>query len=1553
MEDFRGKHAEKKIGAVLVVGVGIGGVQASLDLAESGYKVYLVEQLPAIGGIMSQLDKTFPTNDCSMCIVSPKLVDCARHNNIDLLTYSHVEEVSGQPGHFRVKVRRKTRYVDESQCTGCGECEKVCPVSRPNEFDMNLAVRKAIYRPFPQATPNVFTIEKRGLSPCTNACPAHCNAHGYVALIRERKFDEAITLIRERIPLPGICGRVCGFCEDECNRANVEDAIRIRALKRFAAEYERKHGADKMSVTQSGRDARAPKVAIVGSGPAGLTAGYDLAHMGYQPVIFEAMSKTGGMLRVGIPEYRLPDDILDYEIDVIKRAGVEIRTNSPVGPDLTLQDLFNQGFKAIFLAIGTHTSRLLKIEGEKLEGVLHGVSFLREVNGSLALRGGNGSPALRGGKNPVKDNIVAVIGGGNTAIDAVRSALRLGAKDAFIVYRRSEAQMPVSLEELEAAEAEGITIHYLLSPVTINGKDGKVSELVCNRMKLGRPDASGRRRPVPIEGETVTFQVDVIIPALGQGVDYSLFGEASKDLALKWDLIAVDPVTLQTNLPGVFAGGDATTLSKGYVVHAIAHGHEAAVSIDRYLRGEDLRHDREFSRQTAEMPEGFFKQQFSQEAPVLDADARVSNFKEVETVLTEEQAVAEASRCLDCGVCCECFQCVQACEAKAVNHDLQDRFEELEVGAILFVPGCSLSDLSKRYQYGFGKYRGVVTSLQFERILSASGPFGGHIQRPVDGKEPKRIAFIQCVGSRDEEHHYCSSVCCMYALKEAIIAKEHEPDLNCDIFYMDIRAHGKGFDDYYDRAKQLGVTFTRCRPLKVEELKESHHLRIGYLDDEGIYKTKDFDMAVLSVGFQPRAETCELAAQFGLAVDEYGFAKTDPFDPTISSKQGMFVCGPFAEPKDIPETVMEASSASSHAMVYLAEARGTSVTEPDLPPERDVTGEPPRVGVFVCHCGKNIGGYVDVPSVAEYAATLPHVVYSTDNLYTCSSDTQESIKENIIEHHLNRVIVASCTPRTHEPLFQETIRQAGLNPHLFEMANIRDQCSWVHMLAGEAATQKSKDLVRMAVAKVSKAVPLTPIPLDVISKALVVGGGIAGMTSALALADQGYEVFLVEKSEHLGGNALKIDRDLYGHEVKAYIETVAERVKKHDLITVFTSSRLTKVDGFIGNFVSTIEPRNGNNGSGSPALRGGNGSPALCGGKEIEHGVVIVATGGSENTPDEYLYGKSEKVKTLLELSEAIGQEDFVVPETVVFIQCVGSREPEHNYCSRVCCAGAIKNAIRMKTMNPDANIFILYRDIRSYGFREKYYTQAREMGINFIRYDLENKPVVKEIPKHPPGPFKGRFFDDARFETPPCPPQGGILSGGTDSHSPLEGGQGGVLVSVYDPILAANLTIPADLLVLSSRINPNPDNDWLSQLFKVPLNSEKFFLEAHVKLKPVEFATDGVYLCGLAHYPKDIKETISQAMAAAGRAATVLSKDKINAAGKIAYVNAARCSGCGACFTVCPYNAITLDEERQIAVINEAMCKGCGACAATCRGTAIKLHGFEDDQILKVLNVV
>jgi heterodisulfide reductase subunit A len=862
-----------------------------------------------------------------------------------------------------------------------------------------------------------------------------------------------------------------------------------------------------------------------------------------------------------------------------------------------------------------------------------------------------------------------------------------------------------------------------------------------------------------------------------------------------------------------------------------------------------------------------------------------------------------------------CGICAEACPVKAIDYNQTDQTVSIEAGAVILAPGFCAYDPAGRPGLHAYAFPNVVSSLQFERILSASGPYMGRVQRPSDFRKPERIAFIQCVGSRDEQHNYCSSVCCMYAIKEAIIAKEHEADLACEVFYMDVRAHGKGFDAYYERAKELGIRFTRCRPSKIEEI-EDRRLRIGFVgEDDQRYQTRDFDLVILSVGLEPPAEARELAATFGIELNQHGFAATRPFDAVATTRDGVWVAGPFAAPKDIPETVVESSSAAARAMVALAEARGTLVTKKELVPERNVTGEPPRIGVFVCHCGRNIGSVVNVPSVAEYARRLPRVVYATDNLYTCSSDTQELIKARIQEHRLNRVIVASCSPRTHEPLFQQTIREAGLNPNLFEMANIRDQCSWVHMHEQAEATIKAKDLVRMAVAKANLIEPLGSLTLPVTQKALVVGGGVAGLTAALALADQGFPVTLVEKAPELGGNALRAGLNLEGRDIGAHVRGLIRRVKAHDKITTYTNARLESVEGFVGNFKSkvSVSVKASRAAAQHPAKGAANPAPDKL--VEVEHGVVILAAGGRESVPREYLYGKNPRVKTLLECSQLAAAEDCKVPDSVVFIQCVGSREPDHPYCSRLCCAGALKNAIRMKEKNPAARIFILYRDLRAYGFREQHYTRARELGVIFVQYDPEAAPSVREA-----------------------------ASGN---------GQALLIVGIHDKVLDADLEIEADLLVLSARVDPNPENVRLAQLFKVPLNSDGFFLEAHAKLRPVEFATDGVYMAGAAHYPKDAEESSSQALAASSRAATVLSKDTVEAGGKTAYINPARCSACGACLTVCPYNAICIDEDKEVAVINEILCKGCGACVATCKGSAPNLRGFKDEQILSVINAL
>ena len=854
-----------------------------------------------------------------------------------------------------------------------------------------------------------------------------------------------------------------------------------------------------------------------------------------------------------------------------------------------------------------------------------------------------------------------------------------------------------------------------------------------------------------------------------------------------------------------------------------------------------------------------------------------------------------------------CGTCAEVCPPKAIDYEQKDEVVRVETGAVILAPGFCLYDPVEKPEYSYGLAPNVLSSLQFERLLSASGPCMGNVVRPSDGKVPKRIAFVQCVGSRDEAHEWCSSVCCMYSLKEAIIAREHEHDVECTLFYMDIRAHGKGFDAYYERAKEMGIRFIRCRPSRIDEL-ESKSLRVGFVPeddgaDAGAYRTEDFDLVVLASGLQPPVEARALAAKFGIDLDANRFGASPAFNPVASSRPGVFLAGPFSEPKDIPETVVEASSAAAEAMTLLAERRGTLVTKVDLPPETNIAGEVPRVGVFVCHCGKNIGAYVDVPAVREYAKTLPFVVFAMDNLYTCSSDTQVIIKSKIVEHRLNRVVVASCSPRTHEPLFQQTIREQGLNVHLFEMANIRDQCSWVHMDLKREATEKSKDLVRMAVAKSRLTEPLHAETLPVTRAALVVGGGAAGMSAALTLADQGYETFLVEKSPRLGGVAAGIERNIAGHPVAGHVAGLVQRVSAHPKLTVFADSHLEKVEGFVGNFETTIAP-NSSNGKHGPARE-----PA-----KVKHGAVVLAVGAGESRPAEYLYGQNPAVVTLLELERRIASKAGVHAGTVAFIQCVGSRDADHLYCSRTCCAAAIKQATRIKERSPETNVLVIYRDIRTYGFREKAYERARELGVAFIRYDLDRKPAVA--------------------------PRG-------------KDGREGVTVTVRDPILGADLAIPADLLVLSARVDANPDNEHLSQLFKVPLNANGFFLEAHAKLRPVDFATEGVFVCGSAHYPKDTTEAITQAKAAAARAATVLARESIEAEGKTSFVRESGCEACGACVEVCPYHAVEIDPARNKAKVNDALCKGCGICAATCRSSAIDLKGFRDEQIMAVLRTV
>jgi heterodisulfide reductase subunit A len=839
-----------------------------------------------------------------------------------------------------------------------------------------------------------------------------------------------------------------------------------------------------------------------------------------------------------------------------------------------------------------------------------------------------------------------------------------------------------------------------------------------------------------------------------------------------------------------------------------------------------------------------------------------------------------------------CMACQDFCEAKAIDYEQQDEIEQVNVGAVVLAPGYEHFKPDLQKELGYDRYPNVISSMQFERLLSASGPYLGEICRESDKKHPKRIAWIQCVGSREVERNYCSSVCCMYATKEAIIAKEHAPDLDCTIFYIDMRAYGKGFDAYFERAKELGVRYVRCYPSSIKEIPATKDLKITYQNDDGDITSEEFNMVVLSTGMRPPAEVRELAAQFGIDLNQHGFVKTQGFAPVETSIPGVYACGPFVGPKDIPETVTEASAGASKAMAFLREERGTLITHKEYPPEKDVNGQEPRIGVFICHCGKNIGGYADVPSVVEYARTLPNVVYAEDNLYTCSTDAQEKITELIKEHDLNRVVIASCSPRTHEPLFRDTCRQAGLNEYLFEMANIRDQCTWVHMHEPAAATQKSKDLVRMAVAKAAMLEPLCKSTLKVNQNGLVIGGGLAGMTAALTLADQGFKTHLVEKEKELGGNFRHIHGLLNGANTEQKLAEITEQVNSHENIELHLDSKVTAVEGSVGNFKSTIRHHDGTE-------------------TEVSHGAAIIATGAAEYKPTDYLYGKDPRIITQRTLDEWIGQNtpDLDKAKSVVMIQCVGSRDEDRPYCSRVCCSQAVKNGIALKKRNPETQVYVLYRDVRTYGLMEEYYRTARDLGVRFLRYDENKKPEVAA--------------------------QNGRLS-----------------VSNIDPILNAPVKIDCDLVVLAAAIVPNEDADDVGKLFKVPLNQDKFFLEAHMKLRPVDFATDGVFMCGLAHCPKSVEESIAQAEAAAARATTLLAKDEIELEATISEVIDDNCDGCAYCIDPCPYNALTLIEYMYQGSIKKtverdaALCKGCGVCQATCPKKGIYIRGFRLEQL-------
>jgi heterodisulfide reductase subunit A len=879
----------------LILGAGIAGIQAALDVANAGYEVVLVERSPSIGGHMAQLSETFPTLDCSQCILTPKMVEAGHHENIKLFTYAELEEVSGSVGNFRVKIRRKASYVDFKKCNGCADCDPACPVLMPNEFDAHLSQRKAIYRPFPQAVPNTYTIEKKGVPPCRVACPAGVNVQGYVALVSQGKFKEALAIEREDNPFASVCGRVCTHpCESECKRCDSGDAVSIRSIKRFIADYETQVPEPDLP------EPRKNKIAIIGAGPSGLSCAYFLAKRGYAPTVFETLPVVGGMLITGIPEFRLPREMLQQDIDYIKSWGVEIKTENKIdNPERLLEN----GYEAVYLSSGAHIERKLGIRGEDLEGVFYGIDFLRKVNL-------DDKPEI-GAK-------VAVVGGGNSAIDAARTAVRSGAEQVSIVYRRSLKEMPADKDEIDEAIKEGIEIKFLATPTAFIGENGKVKQMQCVQMKLGAPDESGRRRPEPISGSEFTVPVDTVVVTIGQSPDITYLSKDTKIETSKWGSLIVDDLTQQTSVAGIFAGGDAVR-GPDTVIWAIADGKEAAVSIHRFLRGVDLREDRTKPEPVEDIAlPRIIKDTARQQVRTMSLTERANNFKEVNLGLTEEQVKAEALRCFACGGCIECGECEKACEQDAIRHDMKDEVVEEEVGAIVIATGYELYPIEKIREYGAGKYEDVIDGLQFERLLSASGPTQGEVLRPSDKKVPKRIAILSCVGSRDPEHHlpYCSKICCMYNTKHALLYKERVPDGEAIVFSIDIRTAGKDYEEFFIRTKEdENVLYVRGKPSRV--MKEGDELVVWTTDTlTGRSLKVKCDMVVLSMAVVPSIETFELAKKLRIQTNIHGFFNEahPKLRPVESLVPGFFLAGCAQTPKDIPETVAQASAAAAKVL---------------------------------------------------------------------------------------------------------------------------------------------------------------------------------------------------------------------------------------------------------------------------------------------------------------------------------------------------------------------------------------------------------------------------------------------------------------------------------------------------------------------------------------------------------------------------------------------------------------------------------------------------------------
>jgi heterodisulfide reductase subunit A len=893
----------------LVVGGGIAGITAALKIANAGYKVYLVEKNEIIGGRMAQFDKTFPTLDCAGCTLTPKTSEVGRHPNIEILTKSAVVGVEGYVGNFSVRVKQKPRYVRLDKCTGCGDCQQACPVEIPSTFEVGLAMRHPIGRPFPQAIPNTYSILREGMPPCQAACPAGVNVQGYMTLAGRGKFAEALELVRERMPFASIGGRICNrLCESSCKRGQIDAPLAICHTKRFLGDHEADQG---LSVHPPLKPRREEKIAVVGAGPGGLSAAYYLAIEGYRVRVFEKLPMAGGMLAVGIPEYRLPKEVLKREVDWLCGLGVEIRTGVDVGKDITLNQLREEGYRAFFLGIGAHKGYTLGIDGEKdFPSVLDGVTFLREVG-----LGSRKAPAER----------VVVVGGGNAAIDAARTALRLGCSKVFIAYRRTRGEMPAHDEEILHAEQEGIVIHYLTIPKRVIGRDGQVTGLECIRAELGEPDQSGRRRPIPVEGSEFVIEAGAVIAAIGQEPELGeLLSEAPIEISRRGTLV-VNRETFQTNIPDVFAGGDAV-LGPATFVEAVAQGRLAAAAIHDFIQYGSLREvkarEKPVDRELTEDERSRARPINRQSMPLLPPETRITSFEEIELGFTAELVKTEGQRCLSCGLCCQCGECARKCGPQAIDLSEQERIRTLDAGAIVVATGIDVFDARKYPEYGFGKYPDVITNLQFERLCNASGPTGGRPLKPSDGRIPRSIVFIQCVGSRDRArgNEYCSKVCCMITAKQLSIFKHFNHEGQAYVFYIDNRTGGKGYEEFLRRAiEEEGAQYIRGRVAKV--FQEGGRLVVrGENSLAGGLVEVEADMVVLATGLIAQTDHMNVARALNLSTDKNGFfIELHPkLGPVETSLSGIYLAGAAQGPKDIPESVAQGGAAAAEALTLFS-----------------------------------------------------------------------------------------------------------------------------------------------------------------------------------------------------------------------------------------------------------------------------------------------------------------------------------------------------------------------------------------------------------------------------------------------------------------------------------------------------------------------------------------------------------------------------------------------------------------------------------------------------------